>query len=215
MNTLYYGDCLTVMQGMPSDSVDLIYLDPPFNSNREYNAIYKDETGRPLPDQIAAFCDLWELTEERERSLQGLPVLMRENGIGEHAAESWRLWLSVLRNSNPQLLAYLSYIVERLIVMRKLLSPTGSIYLHCDTAASHYLKIMMDAIFGHSNFKNEIVWRRATSHNDAKRYGKISDRLLFYAKSAQYTWNGDDIREQKTPEEMTETISGSKKHPKK
>ena len=80
MNRLYYGDCLTIMQSMPLASVDLIYLDPPFNSNREYNAIYKDETGRPLPDQIEAFCDLWELDEERERALRHMPVLMPRDG---------------------------------------------------------------------------------------------------------------------------------------
>ena len=81
MNMLYYGDCLTVMESMSLGSVDLIYLDPPFNSNRESNVIYKDETGRPLPDQIEAFSDLWELDEERERVLRVMPVLMREAGI--------------------------------------------------------------------------------------------------------------------------------------
>ena len=88
MNRLYYGDCLTIMRDhMKLGSVDLIYLDPPLASNREYNAIYKDETGRPLPDQINAFCDLWELNEERERALRTMPVLMREAGIDDAAVE--------------------------------------------------------------------------------------------------------------------------------
>ena len=123
---LWYGDCLTVMRDhMKLGSVDLIYLDPPFNSQREYNAIYKDETGRPLPDQIEAFCDLWELDEERERALRAMPVLMRESGIADDAVEFWRLWMNALRNTQPRLLAYLSYMVERLLVMKGLLKPTG------------------------------------------------------------------------------------------
>ena len=93
MNRLYYGDCLTIMQEWPLQSVDLIYLDPPFNSNRQYNSIYKDETGRPLPDQIEAFCDMWELDEERERAIRTMPVLMRESGLEDSVAELWRLWM--------------------------------------------------------------------------------------------------------------------------
>ena len=190
MNRLYYGDCLTIMRDhMKLASVDLIYLDPPFNSNQEYNAIYKDETGRPLPDQIEAFCDLWELDEERERALRTMPVLMRESGIDDDVVEFWRLWMNALRNTQPRLLAYLSYMVERLILMKGLLRPNGSIYLHCDPTASHYIKVMLDAIFGHENFRNEIVWKRTGSHGSARRWGPIHDTLLFYSKSNQYKWN--------------------------
>ena len=158
MNRLYYGDCLTIMEEMPLGSVDLIYLDPPFNSNREYNAIYKDETGRPLPDQIEAFCDQWTLDEERERAIRQMPVLLREAGIDDDVAEFWKLWMNALRKTNPRLLAYLSYMVQRLLPMRGILKPTGSVYLHCDPTASHYIKVMMDAIFGHKNFQNEFIW---------------------------------------------------------
>ena len=190
MNRLFYGDCLTIMRDhMKLGSVDLIYLDPPFNSNREYNAIYKDETGRPLPDQINAFCDLWELNEERERALRMMPVLMREAGIDDAAVEFWRLWMNALRKTNPRLLAYLSYMVERLLLMKGILKPTGSIYLHCDPTASHYIKIMMDGIFGHNNFRNEIIWKRANAHNDPRGYGRISDTILFYTKGKSHTWN--------------------------
>lgn len=190
MNRLYFGDCLTVMQEhMNLASVDLIYLDPPFNSNRDYNAIYKDETGRPLPDQIDAFCDLWELDEERERVLRTMPVLMREAGIDDRAAEFWRLWMNALRHTQPRLLAYLSYMVERLLVMKGILKPTGSIYLHCDPTASHYIKAMMDAVFGHENFRNEVIWRRTGAHGRAKRWGPIHDSILFYTKGNRYTWN--------------------------
>lgn len=189
MNRLYYGDCLTVMADMPLGSVDLIYLDPPFSSNRDYNAIYPDETGRPLPDQVEAFCDTWTLDEERERAIRTMPVLMRDHGIEDEVAEFWRLWMNALRKTNPRLLAYLSYMVQRLLPMRGLLKPTGSVYLHCDPTASHYIKVMMDAIFGHDNFRNEVIWRRTGAHGGAKRWGPIHDTILFYTRGGSYTWN--------------------------
>ena len=189
MNRLYYGDCLAVMEEMPPGSVDLIYLDPPFNSSRDYNAIYTDETGRPLPTQVEAFCDTWILDEDRERAIRQMPILMREAGIDDEVAEFWRLWVKALRKTNPRMLAYLSYMVQRLLPMRGLLKATGSIYLHCDPTASHYIKIMMDAMFGHENFRNEITWQRTESHNTADRYGNIADILLYYAKSSQAIWN--------------------------
>ena len=193
MNKLYYGDCFTIMREMPLGSADLIYLDPPFNSNRDYNVIYKDETGRLLPNQVEAFSDLWELDEDRERSLRSMPVLMREAGIEDAAVDFWRLWMNALRGTQPRLLAYLSYMVERLLPMRGVLKPTGSVYLHCDPTASHYIKPMMDAIFGHRNFRNEIVWKRSFAHSDAaqggKRFGRIHDVLLFYTKGELWTWN--------------------------
>ncbi len=189
MNRLYYGDCLTVMQEMRSHSVDLIYLDPPFNSKRQYNAIYKDETGRPLPDQIEAFCDLFTLDTETDRAIRIIPVLMRDSGIDDDIAEFWKRWMNALRHTQPGLLAYLSYMVQRLLVMRRILKPTGSIYLHCDPTASHYIKVMMDSIFGHKNFRNEIVWKRTSAHGRAKRWGPIHDTLLFYSNTENYKWN--------------------------
>ena len=189
MNKLYFGDCLTIMEEMPLGSVDLIYLDPPFNSQRDYNAIYKDETGRPLPAQIEAFGDMWELNEERERELRTMPVLMREAGIPDESVEFWRLWMNALRRTNPNLLAYLSYMTQRLLPMRGLLRPTGSIYLHCDPTASHYIKVMMDSIFRHENFRNEIIWKRTGSHGGARKWGPIHDVILFYSKGDKYKWN--------------------------
>ena len=198
MNALYYGDCLTIMQRMKLGSVDLIYLDPPFNSQRQYNNIYKDETGRPLPDQVEAFCDMWDLDEERERALRAMPVLMREAGIEDSVAEFWRLWMNALRGTQPRLLAYLSYMVERLLVMKGLLRPTGSIYLHCDQTASHYIKIMMDGLFGHDRFQNEVVWRRYNrpkgSQHKSRRYGRSSDSILFYSISNKHHFNAEDIQ---------------------
>ena len=180
MNHLYYGDCFTIMQEWPNACIDLIYLDQPFNSNRTYNAIYRDETGRPLPDQIEAFCDMWELDAERERAIRTMPVLMRESGLDDSIAELWRLWMQALRGTQPRLLAYLSYMAQRLLIMKRILKPTGSLYFHCDPPASHYVKALLDAVFGHNNFQNEIIWQRFNFHADAKRFGRVSDRILFY-----------------------------------
>ena len=183
MNRLYYGDCLTIMRDMPLGSVDLVYLDPPFNSNRDYNAIYKDETGRPLPDQVEAFNDLWELSEERQRAIRMMPVLMRDAGIDDDIVEFWKIWMNALRNTQPRLLAYLSYMTERLLPLRGIVKPTGTIYLHCDSTASHYIKVMMDGIFGHRNFRNEIIWKRS----NPKSLGSVNlpngtDTILRYSK---------------------------------
>ena len=189
MNRLYYGDCLTIMQDFGLASVDLIYLDPPFNSNRQYNAIYKDETGRPLPDQIEAFCDMWELDDERERAIRAMPVLMRESGIDDDTVELWRLWMRALRYTQPRLLAYLSHMAQRLLVMHRILKPTGSLYLHCDPTTSHYIKPLLDSILGHDNFRSEISWQRTSAHNDAKGFGQVRDVILYYSKSVSRTWN--------------------------
>ena len=189
MNYLYYGDCLTIMSEWPSACVDLIYLDPPWNTNRQYNAIYKDETGRPLPDQIEAFCDMWELDAERDQAIRTMPVLMRESGIDDDTVEFWRLWMHALRNTQPRLLAYLSYMVQRLLIMRRILKPTGSLYFHCDPTVSHYVKPLLDALFGHDNFQNEITWQRTEAHNTANRYGNVADIILYYTRSQSATWN--------------------------
>ena len=190
MNRLYYGDCLDVMLNqLPAASVDLIYLDPPFNSNRQYNAIYRDETGRPLPDQIEAFCDLWTLDAATERDIRRMPMLMREAGIDDGVVEFWRIWMNALRHTQPTLLAYLSYMVQRLLRMKPLLKPTGSLYLHCDPTASHYIKVMLDGVFGHDNFLSEIVWKRTSAHSKANRPGPVHDVLLMYRRSGKHFWN--------------------------
>ena len=182
-NKLYYGDCLTVMQDMKLGSVDLIYLDPPFKSQRDYNNIYVDETGRPLPDQVEAFCDTWTLNEETERAARHMPVLMREAGVDDEVAEFWRLWMNALRKTNPTILAYLVYMTQRLLPMRGILKPTGSIYLHCDPTASHYIKVMMDAIFGHGNFLNDISWCYKSGGVSKRWFAKKHDSILLYARS--------------------------------
>ena len=181
------------MQRMPKWSVDLIYLDPPFNSKQNYNLIYKNLTGKPVPDQAEAFCDTWEMDAQKEEIARAMPILMREHGVEDYYVEFWRLWINALRHTQPHLLAYLIYMVQRLLYMKSILRPTGSVYLHCDPTASHYIKIMMDGIFGHQNFLNEIIWKRTSAHSSAHRFGPVHDVILFYSASDHYCWNSIKI----------------------
>ena len=189
MNKLFYGDNLTIMQNMNKWSVDLIYLDPPFNSKKNYNIMYKNMTGMPVPEQVEAFCDTWELDAEKEKRAKEMPILMRDCGVEEYYVDFWRIWIRALRDTQPHLLAYLIYMVERLIHMKIILKPTGSIYLHCDPTVSHYIKVMMDGIFGHKHFRNEVVWRRTGAHNKSNRWGPVHDVILYYTASDTYAWN--------------------------
>lgn len=182
MNKLWYGDNITVMQEMRKHSVDLIYLDPPFKSDANYNLLYKNMTGKPVPEQAEAFFDTWELDAAKLEVARTMPVLMREHGIDDYYVDFWRIWMTALRNTQPELLAYLIYMVQRLLYMKGLLRPTGSIFLHCDSSASHYIKVMMDGIFGHDNFRNEIIWKRQSAHSDAKsKFATVTDIILYYA----------------------------------
>jgi DNA modification methylase len=190
VNRLYYGDNLTIMRdSMASESVDLIYLDPPFNSQRTYNLIYKQLTGLPVPEQEEAFCDAWEMDAEKEELARNMPVVLAQYGVDDDVVMFWQAWIKALRSSQPRLLAYLVYMTYRLFEMRRILKPTGSIYLHCDPAASHYIKVMMDGVFGHGAFRNEIVWKRTSAHSSAKRYGPVHDTILYYARGDSPTWN--------------------------
>ncbi len=190
VNRLYYGDNLMIMrERIPSNSVDLIYLDPPFKSDQNYNLIYRTLTGKPVPEQAEAFCDTWDMDAEKAELAKRIPQMMRDTGVEDYYIHFWQLWVNALQDVQPHLLAYLIYMVERLIFMKPILKNTGSIYLHCDPTASHYIKVMMDGIFGHQNFRNEIIWRRTGSHNSARRFGPVHDVILFYTKSDKYTWN--------------------------
>ena len=179
-NTLYYGDCLDWMGQWSDQSVDLIYLDPPFNSNADYNMLYSSEAGGA---QYRAFNDTWYWDE---RAAERYAIF--ESAPGRRAHGAMMGLGQILGHSG--MLAYLTYMAERLEQMQRLLRPTGSIYLHCDPTASHGLKLVMDAIFGHQNFRNEITWQRTESHNTADRYGNIADIILYYSGGTNPTWNG-------------------------
>lgn len=128
-NHLLYGDNLTIMRNMPSMSIDLIYLDPPFNSQRNYNLIYKKLTGQPVPEQEEAFCDAWELDAEKEQMAKNMHIVLQEHGVDEDIVAFWTAWINALRHTQPRLLAYLVYMSYRLLEMRRILKPTGSVYL--------------------------------------------------------------------------------------
>jgi len=194
MNTLFYGDNLTIMRKMPAESVDLIYLDPPFNSNRSYNLLYKNTTGLPIPEQIEAFCDAWELDYEKSEMVNDIPNLMRSYGIQTDVVQFWYYLVQALKNTDTKLLAYLVYMTIRLIEMHRILKPTGSIYLHCDPTASHYLKIIMDSIFGPHQIRNEIIWHYKRYTAKSGQFQKLHDILFWYSKTNNYTFN--DLREE-------------------
>ena len=184
-NALYYGDNLAVLREHVADeSVDLVYLDPPFNSNASYNVLFREKTGEESPAQIRAFTDTWEWTQETEHTFE-------QDIIGNPAVPpAVKDMISAFRQfiGRNAMMAYLVMMAPRLVELRRVLKPTGSIYLHCDPTASHYLKLLMDAVFGADNFKNEIIWRRANAHNDPKRFGRISDSILYYTKTGTATW---------------------------
>ncbi len=199
-NHLYYGDNLDVLRDSIGDeSADLIYLDPPFNSNASYNVLFKSPSGTESAAQIEAFDDTWHWTDTAEDAFGA--VLRSGNGA---AAEMLRAMRSFLGEND--MMAYLAMMAVRLLELHRVLKPTGSLYLHCDPTASHYLKILLDAVFGARNFRNDITWRRSTAHSDAKRYGKVSDNILFYTKSDNYGWNGDSVRIKRTPEELEKSF---------
>ncbi|MCH9036795.1 MAG: site-specific DNA-methyltransferase, partial [Chloroflexi bacterium] len=179
-NVLYYGDNLDILRNyIPDESVDLVYLDPPFNSNASYNVLFKEPTGERSAAQIKAFDDTWHWDTAAELTYQEI-VTNSPLEISK-MVEAMRWFIG-----SNDMMVYLVMMTIRLIELRQALKPTGSLYLHCDPTASHYLKVVMDTIFGKGNFRNEIVWRRTGSYNQPKRYGPIHDILLFYSKSNAY-----------------------------
>lgn len=183
-NSLFYGDNLAILREYLSDeSVDLIYLDPPFNSNRSYNVLFKDEGGQEAEAQITAFEDTWHWNAATERTYHEMI---------QNAPANVAQMIGALREfvGTNQMMAYLVMMAARLVELHRVLKPTGSLFLHCDTTASHYLKIILDTIFGVNNFRNEITWKRSAAHNDpTTRLGRISDVILFYSKTEDNTFN--------------------------
>jgi DNA modification methylase len=181
-NALYYGDNLDVLrQHIPDESVDLVYLDPPFKSNQDYNVLFKEQDGTRAAAQIKAFEDTWQWDSVAVAAYQSVVE-------GGGRVSQAMIALKTLIGGND-MLAYLTMMAPRLVELRRVMKPTASIYLHCDPTASHYLKMVMDAVFGPQNFRSEIVWKRTTAHSGAKRWGPVHDTILFYSASDRYTWN--------------------------
>lgn len=182
-NTLFYGDNLIILREyIPDESVDLIYLDPPFNSNRSYNVLFRDERGQEAEAQIEAFEDTWHWNSAAEETYHQLITEYPDHIVAMIGA------LRQFIGSN-QMMAYLVMMAARLTELHRVLKPTGSLYLHCDPTASHYLRVILDTIFSPQNFRNEVIWQRTSSHNDARRWGAVHDTILFYSKANDFLWN--------------------------
>ncbi len=180
-NVLYYGDNLDVLRRHVRDeSVDLVYLDPPFNSNANYNVLFS-EHGEKSAAQVRAFEDTW-VWDTTARAAYEETV-----EAGGKVAEAIRAFRTMLGASD--MLAYLAMMAPRLVELRRVLKATGSLYLHCDPTASHYLKLLLDSIFGPTHFRSEIVWKRTSAHSSANRPGPVHDVILMFTKSDSYTWN--------------------------
>jgi len=184
-NVLYFGDNLEILRNheyFPDECIDLIYLDPPFNSKKDYNILFKENGGVESEAQIQAFTDSWHWTQTAQDTYNEIvtegPIKVRDLIGALHGALG-----------HNDVMAYLVMMTARLVEMHRVLKPTGSLYLHCDPTASHYLKLVLDQIFGPANFRNEITWQRFTFHADAKRFGRVSDRLLYFSKRADYIFN--------------------------
>jgi DNA modification methylase len=186
-NTLYYGDNLAVLrEHFPDTCVDLIYLDPPFNSNRSYNVLFKETATTGSPAQIEAFGDTWHWGNAAQHAFEEVALHGSDN-----TARLLKAMVDALGHND--MTAYLTMMAVRLVELHRVLKPTGSIYLHCDPTAGPYLRVLMDSVFGAIALNNEIVWQRTSAHADARQgarhYGRISDLLLFYTKSQDFTWN--------------------------
>ncbi|MCX7022904.1 MAG: DNA methyltransferase, partial [bacterium] len=184
-NKLFFGDNLDVLRRHIGDeSVDLVYLDPPFNSKSDYNVLFKEVDGTPSASQFRSFADFWHWDETSARTYHELVT----GGDAPPALVDLLQGFERFLGHND-MLAYLVMMAPRLVELRRVLKPTGSIYLHCDPTASHYLKLVMDSIFGKIYFKNEIVWRRSHPHGNVYlSYGRIHDVILFYSKGKDCIW---------------------------
>lgn len=187
-NLLLYGDNLEMLRRhVPDASVDLVYLDPPFNSNKSYNVLFQSRSGDAAQAQIEAFDDTWTWSQETEEQFQKLIEGDAPPAVAD-AVEAMRRLLG-----DNDVLAYLIMMTPRLLELHRVLKSTGSLYLHADPTASHYLKLILDAVFGPRNFRNEIIWKRYGAHNDqgqgSKHYGRVHDVILFYGKSPDLYWD--------------------------
>lgn len=188
-NRLFYGDCLDVLRTLESESVDLVYLDPPFNSKRDYNAFFSSSEHKDANAQITAFEDTWHWGEQAQKEYNDLLLNPEAGALGETLLPALRQFLA-----ESDMMAYLVMMASRLVEMKRILKSTGSLYLHCDPTASHYLKIILDSVFSVNNFRNEIVWCYRGAGYPKKDFGKRHDIIFRYAKSKDFIFNLDNVR---------------------
>ena len=187
MGTLYFGDNLNILrEHIKDESVDLIYLDPPFNSKRAYNLLFKTPKGHVSDAQITAFEDTWHWGDQAEREFAEL--LHQSNTNIAETMQALRHFLG-----ENDVMAYLTMMANRLVELHRVLKSTGSLYLHCDPTTSHYLKIVLDTVFGPHNFRNEIIWKRRTGSSSAvhqsNKFGVCTDSIFYYAKTEEAILN--------------------------
>ena len=185
MNRLLFGDNLKWLRDrkiFPDASVDLVYLDPPFNSNADYNVLFREASGQASEAQFHAFTDTWTWADAAETYNEFIDTCPKVQAV-----DMMQSLYSFLRSS--PMMAYLAMMAPRLVELHRILKPSGSLYLHCDPTASHYLRLLLDGIFGAAEFRNEIVWQRTSSHNDSKKWGAVNDTIFFYSKTDNYAWN--------------------------
>ncbi|ABC83394.1 DNA methyltransferase [Anaeromyxobacter dehalogenans] len=188
---LYYGDNLPMLREfVPDECVDLVYLDPPFNSNQDYNVLFKEHDLSSSVAQLRAFEDCWHWDQQAQETYE---ELTGPDSVNHGIPPAVSVLIEAFYKALPQrsdMAAYLVMMAPRLIELRRVLARSGSIYLHCDPTASHYLKLLMDAIFGPEQFRNEIIWKRTHSHGDPRRnFGAVTDTILFYTRSPEYQFH--------------------------
>ena len=182
MGTLYYGDNLDILRRyLKDESVDLVYLDPPFNSAQNYNAFFHEKDGTDAASQIHAFEDTWHWDIETKKAYD---AVTEQPGRVSDVMQAFYTFLG-----GNDMMAYLTMMSSRLVELRRVLKPTGSLYLHCDPTASHYLKLLCDPIFGKNNFQSEIIWKRTSAHSASQRWNDVHDTILFFSKSEEFIWN--------------------------
>jgi site-specific DNA-methyltransferase (adenine-specific) len=209
LNKLYYGDNLEVLRRhIPDESVDLVYLDPPFNSNRSYNILFKEKSGQDAQAQIEAFDDTWTWSHESEAlfielmNSASIPLKVKD------ALEAMRRLLG-----DNDVLAYLLMMTARLAELRRILKPAGSLFLHCDPTASHYLKLVLDAIFDVRHFRNELVWQRTNPKGlMTRRLPNNHDVILVYSRSDEALWNEDAVFQAYDAQDLDERTKSKYRH---
>lgn len=186
VNKLLFGDNLKWLRDkkiFPNASVDLVYLDPPFNSNADYNVLFREDSGEASQAQFHAFTDTWNWADAAQIYAEFVETC--DNNAAVEMVEALHSFLK----SSP-MMAYLAMMAPRLVELHRVLKPTGSLYLHCDPTASHYLRMILDGIFGAENFRNEIIWKRTTAHSDSKtKFSHVTDTIFFYHRSKESKWN--------------------------
>ena len=209
MNRLYFGDNLAWLRNtkeFPDASVDLVYLDPPFNSNADYNVLFRETSGEVSQAQFHAFTDTWSWADAAETYHHFI-----DNCKNTAVVEMMEAFHSFLKNS--PMMAYLAMMAPRLVELHRVLKETGSLYLHCDPTASSYLRLLLDGIFEAENLRNEVIWKRTIAKGlTSKRLPRNHDIILSYQRTNEASWNEDEIFQPYDETNLDEKTAGKYCH---